>query len=280
MVFPMRAYGRLGRLGVPDSCARLPPMHSSLCSKYILLLYILLLSVSAAHGALVIDDFDDPVRVVVPEMENEPATTSGVGILNAFRTIQVTSSQTDPIGFSDVNLSSPSTWTTRIDQQTNLGTGPSISFGVRYDFDAPVDLTEGGRNDAVFIDFGRFLAPSYAFGPWFISAGVLDGSNTFLSTIGGFGILHESAFTVAFPYESFGVRGSGGGHADFRRIERLALTIGLINGNKNPVQGWQIDIDSIRVGKIVPEPGTAGMAVLAIMCAVWRFRVNHLQGGR
>lgn len=236
----------------------------------------LALSVSIAHGATILDDFHDPAQVTLPEVENELVVTNGVGQLNATRSIQITSLSTDPIGFSDVNLSKHSTWTTRIDQQTNMGSNPGLSFFARYDFDQPVDLTEGGQNDAVLIDFRRFVGPSSALGPWFVSVGVLDGNNTYLANHGGGGILQDSPFTVAFPFTSLGTRGGGGGQADFQQIDRLALTIGLINGNRNPVQGWHVEIDSIRVGRIIAEPSTVGMAAIVLVGAVWRSRVTRL----
>ena len=243
-------------------------------------LSILLLPFSVAYGALIIDNFDDPVQITVPEMENQRVFTTEVGELYATRGVRVASSQTDPVGFSDVNDASASTWITQIEEQTNMGSGPAISFGVRYDFDEPVDLTEGGGNDVLWIDFRRFEGPSYAAGPQSISAGALDGNNTFLSIVGGFGVFSESPFTLGLPFSTFGIRGSGGGMADFTTIERLSLTIRLINGNKNPIQGWHVEIDSIRVGRMVPEPSTIGMALLASMGCMLCFRVTRLNGER
>lgn len=237
----------------------------------------LALSISAAHGALIIDDFNDPVQITVPEMENELVITNGVGELNATRSIQITGLQSDPIGYSDVNLTQASTWTTAIEGQTSIGSGPVVSFFTRYDFNEPVDLTEGGRNNAIFIDLLSFDGPGIPGSP---SVGVLDGNNTFLSIFSRFQLVEPSPQTLVVPFAAFGVRGSGGGAADFGTIERLSLTMRLINGNTNPVQGWHVEIDSIRVGRMVPEPGTVNLAAIALIAAVWRFRVTHLHGKR
>ncbi|HEX5471034.1 MAG TPA: hypothetical protein VFW73_04065, partial [Lacipirellulaceae bacterium] len=61
-----------------------------------------------APAEIIIDDFDDPAEIMLPAMENQAVTTTGVGMLNAERWIEVGALDTDPIGLVDVGITKPS----------------------------------------------------------------------------------------------------------------------------------------------------------------------------
>jgi hypothetical protein len=223
-----------------------------------LLLLVSLNSIAAPRlrADIIIDDFDDPVQIVLPEMEDQPQVTEGVGELLASRTVYVGESQTDPIGLVDVDMTTQSRLTARIDGQflDNPQNVPLLAFGSAYEFGSAADFTKGGINDALFIDMTIFRGSGI---PPALSVVVGDANDVFAAIISGFRLPSDSPYTLTLPFSSFGFRGGGGvGLADFSTIDLLDVTVRLLQGSRNPDTNWFVQIDRIRVGRAVPEPQT------------------------
>ena len=219
-----------------------------------------------ARAAFIIDDFDDPAQGNLPETENELVLTSGVGILNAERGIGASSSQTDPIGLVDVNVTRPSHFTARIDGQflNHPENTPLLAVGASYNFAAPTDLTEGGINNAILIDVSIFQGSGL---PGSLSLGGLAGSGSFQAIVSRSSLLSDSPYTIVLPFSSFGPRGGGIGAVDFSTIELLGVTIRLLQGSRNPDTNWLVQVDRIRVDRVVPEPNTIALITVTALLA-------------
>jgi hypothetical protein len=233
---------------------------------------ILCFTPGAALGEIIIDDFDDPIQIPLPELENQLVITDEVGPLNAERGIDVSSSQTDPLGRLDVSISRASNLTARIDGQNldhpqNL---PILSFGAGYRFDAPVDLTEGGVNDAMFVDMTIFEGSGF---PPALSVLVRDANDLFAAIVPGDGLPSASPYTITLPFSSFGFRGGGGvGLADFSTVTLFELRVRLLQGGRDPEVKRLVQVDRIRVGRFVPEPNpTALLLTATLILGVCRF---------
>lgn len=217
-----------------------------------------------ARAEIIIDDFDDAVQIVLPEMENQSAITSGVGALNAKRSIGANGSQTDPIGMVDVDVTKPSHLTAWIDGQhlDNPLNTPLLAVGAFYDFGGPTDLTEGGSNDAVLIDMTIFQGSGI---PPALSVLVRDANSTFAAIVSGFSLPSDSPYTLTLPFSSFGVRGGGVGLAEFSTIDLFEVTVRLLQGSRDPDTNWFVQIDRIRVGRntAISEPATWHFAAVA-----------------
>jgi hypothetical protein len=219
---------------------------------------------AAAFAEIIIDDFDDAVEVDLPEMEEQQILTTRVGALNADRRVIVRASQTDPIGLLDVNVTRESHLTTRIDGQflSHPDNTPLLSFATGYEFADPVDLTQGGLNDTVFVDMRLFQGPGI---PGELSLSLLEGNNAFLAILPRFGLLSDTPYTVAVPFSSFGFRGGGGGSANFSTVSLIGVTVRLLTGNRDPNTKWLVQIDRIRVGQLVPEPSAGFLMLVAAL---------------
>jgi hypothetical protein len=240
-----------------------------------LVLVLVLLSIveePRVRAGIILDDFDNPVQIVLPEMEDQPQFTEGVGELLASRTVYVGESQTDPFGLVDVDITTQSRLTARIDGQflDNPENVPLLAFGAAYEFGNAADFTNGGINDAVFIDMTIFQGSGI---PPALSVVVDDANDVFTAIISGFNLPSDSPYTLTLPFSSFGFRGGGGvGLADFSTIDLLDVTVRLLQGSRNPDTNWFVQIDRIRVGSVVPEPSTYRLAnltalLIAIICA-------------
>ena len=215
-----------------------------------------------SRAEIIIDDFDDPIQIALPQMENQSVMTPGVGVLNANRFIDVSSSQTDPIGLVDVAITRPSHLTARIDGQflDNPANLPILSFGAAYDFGAGTDLTGGRVNDAMFIDMSIFRGSGI---PPALSVLVRDANDVFAAIVSGFALPSDSPYTLTLPFSSFGYRGGGGvGLADFSTIDLLEVRVRLLQGGRDSNVKWFVQLDRIRVGNTVPEPTTGPLVIL------------------
>ena len=72
--------------------------------KRVFLAAALLLTPVKLFAAIIIDDFDAPVQLALPDLENVAVVTPGVGMLNSERSVEVSTSQTDPNGTLDVDI--------------------------------------------------------------------------------------------------------------------------------------------------------------------------------
>jgi hypothetical protein len=217
------------------------------------------------RAGIIIDDFDVAMNMVLPEMENQSVMTPAIGTLNADRFIDVSSSQTDPIGGLDVAVSRPSHLTARIDGQflDNPLNLPILSFGTGYVFDTPADLTEGGLSSAVFIDMRRFQGTGI---PPALSVAIRDANDVFAAIVPGASLRSDSPYTVVVPFSSFGFRGGGGvGLADFSTIDLLEVRVRLLQGGRDSDVNWLVELDRIRVGQLVPEPTAWRLAILTAL---------------
>lgn len=218
----------------------------------------------SAPAEIILDDFDDPIEIALPEMENLQIETPNVGVLSALRSIDVSTSQTDPTGLVDVAVTRSSHMTGRIDGQylDDPQNTPLLSIGAGYAFfDDPADLTEGGINNALLIDMAIFQGSGT---PPALSVLILDANDVFAALIPGAILRSDSPYTLALPFSSFGFRGGGGtGLADFSSIEMLEVRVRLLQGSRNLDTSWLVQMDRIRVGQIVPEPSAFALAIIS-----------------
>jgi hypothetical protein len=183
-----------------------------------------------ASAEIILDEFDDPMQIILPGMEDITAETLGVGGLNAVRLVFVSESQTDPIGLVDVEATRPSHLTARIDGQSldNPLNLPLLSIGVAYDFPLVTDLTDNGANDHLLIDMTIFQGIGI---PGQLSVLIRDDAGIYASNISGFSLLSDLPYTLEIPFSSFGSRG-GNDVADFSSIELLEVRVRLLTGSR------------------------------------------------
>ena len=136
-----------------------------------------------------------------------------------------------------------------------------MSFTGRYEFAQPVDLSEGEKNDAVFIDI-TILQGSAPLNRSKISAGVVAANGAFGAFAPSSDYRSQSPYTIILPFSHFGNR-ERGRPQDFSSIESLSWSIGLLSGSRDPNTEWFVQIDRIRVGRAVPEPVTWELAAVA-----------------
>ena len=215
---------------------------------------------------LIIDDFDDAAEVVTPAMIDQFVQTPGVGDLNARRSIRIFGSRAEPTGRIDVNAGGSSAFVAELSDLNPTGTGLRIvSVQSQYDFTLPgqplsfVDVTEGGMNNAFFLDFKSLNS---AIAPRYIRVLLLDFSGSYETTIEP-GALSEQPFKLAMPFDKFQFRGGGVGLPDFTKVQALYFTVGLIEGGGPADLSFRMELDRIRVGRI-PEPASNALAILGL----------------
>jgi hypothetical protein len=127
---------------------------------------------NAARGEVILDDFDDPASVVAPAMLDEFIDTLSVGHFSAERSIRIASFAAEPEGRIDVDAGGSSALIARLGKLNAANTSLSKIASVQsnYNFTLPglpfsfVDVSEGGRNNAVLLDFKELrsaMTPSF-----------------------------------------------------------------------------------------------------------------------
>ncbi len=225
-----------------------------------------LLTPADSAAEIVIDDFDDPIQIVLPDQAGESAITWNVGELSAWRSAFVVALQTDPNGIVDVDLTEPSGLTATVPDTDHYGSQPSIVLNLDYGLVSDrtgVDLTEGYTNNAVILDFSKLSAdvPVYEVSVaarQTLDIGTIQGSSLYVSRLQPAPQSLEP-FSLVFPFEAFRVgRGSEIPGFDFSYIRELDVVVKLAHNTPNlPEQlGFEMVLDRIRVGRVVPEPSS------------------------
>lgn len=115
------------------------------------------------RAELVLDDFDDLAETISPAMENVFVSTANVGAFNADRRLRIAAAAANPEATFDTDATSASVMTADLSalNTTSVG-GPALAFQFKYAF-APTDISQGGLNDAIILDFrslhGNEIAP-------------------------------------------------------------------------------------------------------------------------
>jgi hypothetical protein len=138
-----------------------------------------------------------------------------------------------------------------------------------YNF-VPRDLTEGGTNNAVIVDFlsheGTEL-PTY-----FRVFALASPSDSFVSFSND---LHFSAdrFSIAFLFTEFSYRGGPPAMPDFSTIRRIFVDFYFLNGTEEI--SWSAQVDRIRIGRMpVPEPSSIAVGTAGFLFLVSRYRAR------
>ena len=228
-------------------------------ATYCLLIVICL--VSTVRGDIIIDDFDDTASAgggVVEQVAS--AVTENVGPFAFQRTISVGVLAGDVVGEVDANVSTQSHLTLTLDEIIpTTSPSPIVATGLSYFTGLPntVDLSDGGKNNALFLDFKSLDGPPP---PGFIRLWLFDDvpGNSFAHFISPVPTSSEP-FTLAVPFSEFQSRGGAPIFASFTRVYELLIDF-QINGYIGSPEdvSWQVVLDRVRVGA-VPEPGSSVM---------------------
>lgn len=230
---------------------------------------------------IIIDDFVDDLRMDVPEDNWERVLDEGIGDLGGYRTTQVRGLQTDLVGFVDINQTRPSALTAQIPRAERSGSGPFAWVSLDYAFTAfadAVDLTESGKNNAVFLTF-EHLTAAIPLNELRVSVNDPNASHYSSRLIPI--PQNSSPFTLVFPFDTFvhdrGFPSNEFVFANARELDVL-FSIARVNPNLPPQIDFELVLTEVRVGRVVPEPSTlVGFAWLAAWsCGLrWRGSVLH-----
>lgn len=237
-----------------------------MCNRRCITALVLAICASlSAHAEFILDDFDDPAATQLPEMESTVVLTEGIGPLNARRGIFAFGNSGNLVGSFDSSVSANSQLTANITGLEVTNVTATLDFRAEYQFAAPIDFTQSGVNDAFFIDMTTFQGPDL---PHYV---VGYANDAFLGYVLGHPFPANAPHTIVLPFEKFGYRGIvRPGTADilFPRISEVTVSLFLTTGFTNPDQQWFVQIDRIRVGRMVPEPSMWRLAVLPVIVAV------------
>ena len=230
------------------------------------LLVAILASFEPLRAELIIDDFNDAAEVVTPAMINDFVVTPGVGDLNARRSIRIFGSRAEPTGRIDVNAGGSSAFVAELGSLNPTGAGLKIvSVQSQYDFTLPgrplsyVDVTEGGANNAFFLDF-RSL--QFAVMPRYLTIVAMDDIASFTTYITE--LPNQIApFTIVAPFDAFGPRGGSGGQANFSRLRVATISLRALEGASLNDLEFSMELDRVRVDR-VPEPANSVLAILGL----------------
>jgi len=219
------------------------------------------LLVSGAEGEIIIDDFDDSAIVSGP-IFNDVANvqTPSVGALNVERSIGIFSASAETYGQINSNVSSASHLTievTNIDRRSDT-LSPLVLLGFNYELATETDLSEGGKNNALFFDFKSItgLTPPPMLRIW-----LFDDTVPGLSYVRFLSPVPTSAdpFTLAVRFDTLQDRGGRGIPATFTHVYEANFTFFANEFYGAPDElGWRVELDRIRVG-VIPEPTTLTM---------------------
>lgn len=221
-----------------------------------------------ARAEIILDDFDDPFTVgeiVMPEMNRQYTIETDIGPLAAERWSQVNaSSASQPTGRADINISRLSALSVEIGEVNPHPTGPpAIGINVLYDFDE-IDLTQGGKNDRVVVDFANFRSAIPLAG---VDVFIGDAQSNYVSRL--FDIsTQDGPFSLEFPFDSFGVRGGGAGNLNPTRAQGLSFTISPTFFTDIDLIDFSIVVERIRITHAIPEPRTVVLVYFAVCAAV------------
>jgi len=222
------------------------------CKTWTSLLCGLIHALSTAQridADVVLDDFIDDVHIVTPQQAQERIVNSNVGDLNAERLTVFSTPAAVVVGTLDINVQHESVATSivrSVDREFSH-LSPRIFQIMRYDFPGRVDLTDGGRADAFFVDFqlngGPVTAERIRFLP---TQDAGQGNQTWEQS---FSLIEErlEPFTAVFPFSKFVQRGGGPPAPPFLSVPRIDVDI--VGGGYDNSE-WEIRIDAIRIGAL------------------------------
>jgi hypothetical protein len=225
------------------------------CNAIYLILVVLAASTGIdtriSHGALIFDDFTDPLHIETPEEENVTITSLNVGAFGAERRVAVGTLNADPKGFLDINSLHESQATFVLEQSNATNSlGPLVFQGLLYLFDEPVDFTRNGAYDALLVDFDKLQGSGL---PWAVRMMVRpppesqyrdSWEQSFVPTE-----VRPEPFTAVYPLARFFSRGGGPYAPPLTEVSQLLVQI--MNVQNDDAQ-WEIRLNSIRLGNL-PE---------------------------
>ena len=230
----------------------------------------LLLTPISAFAEIIVDDFDDPFELVLPDMDGEYLVQTGIGPLDAERWSQLNaSSGSRPIGRADANITQSSALTFELDRINPhpIGGPPAIAINLLYSFDE-TDITQSGINDRIAVDFA-YLRSAIPLAQ--VTVFVQDASQP--GTSYGLQLFdipqQEGPFSLEFPLDSFGIRGGGTGRIDYQRIYRVTLSISPTRFTDIDEIDFSTAVERVRIARAIPEPASAVLACLASVAASW-----------
>jgi len=147
---------------------------------------------------------------------------------------------------------------------TVRGNSPFFAFQFNYEF-APTDVSEMGANNAAFIDFFSIAGNE---SPSSFRLLVFDITNSPRSTFLSQHNLPNTAVprTVVIPFTNFTTRGGSPGLPDVNNFYRMQFDF-FFQRPRLDIE-WSAKIESIRFGRMVPEPNTLLLAVMASLVAI------------
>ncbi|MEQ8838182.1 MAG: hypothetical protein RID07_15355, partial [Lacipirellulaceae bacterium] len=177
----------------------------------------------------------------------------------AERTLSFFDVFTTPVARIDSNLTRESRFTAiRSSADPSEGLGLARLSTIYRFGQEPQDFTQGGQNDAFLIDVTQVFGPTLP--P--ILYGFAEDEGDFYEIFFSLSNI-QTPSTVVLPFDQFRTRAGGSGTTSFENVARISFSVtgnGTINGILE--QGWTVEIDRIRVGRI-PEPSTFLLASLA-----------------
>ncbi|MEM8946936.1 MAG: hypothetical protein AAGD11_17305 [Planctomycetota bacterium] len=209
---------------------------------------------SSAHGEIVLDEFDIFAFTESPLMAGDFVTATNVGPLAATRDIRILSSTTRPTGTlraGTISRAGPTALAADL-ATTDPRDRASIGFQFWYDIDA-TDLTEGGQNNAILIDFLQ----TETSGTPLSTRAFVGRANTTVETP-----VSPTPFTLAILFDDIG--------ANFSQIQSLNFTVETPQPPGNEDFNLLATIDRVRVGFVVPEPVGMTLAASALAFALTR----------
>lgn len=220
-------------------------------------LVVLCFMARSVHADIIIDDFNDPVHIVSPAMQNVFVNTTGVGDLNALRKTRLAEGGANPDARLDISNSVARVELTALNPRPN-GLLPVVAAQFLYTF-PPADLSSG---NAFFLDFNLVTGPTP---PEFVRVLIFDNDPRFSYYATYSPIPAGGGFSAVLPFADFIRRDGVPWPVNFRSIKEVDLEIygrGLFGGPLD--QGWTADVERFYVGT-VPEPGGAAWLVLLFL---------------
>ncbi|MEZ6104232.1 MAG: hypothetical protein R3E01_35275 [Pirellulaceae bacterium] len=228
---------------------------------------VILVMSSTAHSAFVLDDFDDSQEALCGRVScSVPSTELTLKAQGVSRYFEVNSTRYDTVRI-DANISSPSTLT--LEAANPIPNTAGYHLYVDYnilDPERPLDITEGGLNNAAFVEFESIdgLQP-----PLFLRMYVRDDALRSPPAAVFVNLPQQSGpFTVVLPFNAIVTPDPSVPTVDLTRLKNINFLI-LLN---DPVQGeiWKGEIAQIRFGSTVPEPGFSLLWLLVTLLVAYR----------
>lgn len=213
----------------------------------------------SVRADIVIDEFDDPDEVLLPQMNLDYARTENVGSQMAERAIGFVAFDTDPMGHFASDRNGSSSLVGVIESIVPRWSGDrTVHLQFWYDFDS-IDATEAGRNNAFLLDFHSLLfGNTTSTLRTFVGDDLTSRHNSTIPLAES-----DQAVTVAVPFSLF--------TANFSMLESVhfSLTVRAPIGQND--LDFSMELDRVRIGR-VPEPGMMPLVTILWGCAALHMR--------